>query len=192
MFEEMWTREEGCREVIERAWDSLNWNPEVTIQNRLKSCQDHLQDWNRKVFGNVNKVLKQKHSCLQELEAMNLLLESAEEIRILKKEIIEVMLREEMMWNQRSRALWIKSGDQNTRFFHATTNNRQRKNKIEGINDLEGRWSEDKEEVEDIILKYFTEMYNTTCPTVFEASLVAVSRRVSEAMNAELLKEFRE
>lgn len=58
MFEEMWNREEGCREVIERAWDSLNWNPKLPILKRLKSCQDHLQDWNRRVFGNVNKVLK--------------------------------------------------------------------------------------------------------------------------------------
>ena len=59
MFEEMWTREEGCREVIETAWDPLNFNPDMSIQKRLQSCKDHLQDWNYKVFGNVTKVLKQ-------------------------------------------------------------------------------------------------------------------------------------
>ena len=67
-----------------------------------------------------------------------------------KKEINEVMLREEIMWNQRSRALWIKYGDRNTKFFHATANNRQRKNRIEGISDSEGG-----EEVKDVIFKYF-------------------------------------
>ena len=56
------------------------------------------------------------------------------------------------MWNQRSRALWIKCGNRNTKFFHATANNRQRKNRIEGISDLEGRWREDRVEVENIIL----------------------------------------
>ena len=96
------------------------------------------------------------------------------------------------MWNQRSRALWIKYGDRNTKFFHATANNRQRKNRIEGINDSEGRWREGYEEVEDVILKYFTEIYSTTFPTEFEASLGAIDRRVSEAMNDELLKEFKE
>ena len=60
MFEEMWTREEGCREVVERAWDPLDCNPELSIQKRLKSCQFQLQNWNRRVFGNVNKILKQK------------------------------------------------------------------------------------------------------------------------------------
>ena len=144
------------------------------------------------MFGSVNRVLKQKQRRLQQLEALNLLHESTEEIQGLKKEINEMILREEMMWNQRSRALWIKCGDRNTKFFHATTNNRQRKNKIKGISDLEGRWREGREEVEDIILKYFTDFYSTTFPTEFEASLGVVGRRVSKAMNAELLKEFKE
>ena len=63
-----------------------------------------------------------------------------------------MLFREELMWNQRSRALWIKCGNRNTKFFHATANNRQRKNRIEGISDLEGRWREDRVEVENIIL----------------------------------------
>ena len=123
---------------------------------------------------------------------MNLLHDSAVEIQVLKKEINEMMLREEMMWSQRSRALWIKCGDRNTMFFHATASNRQRKNRIEGLNDSEGRWREGEEEVEDIILKYFNDIYSITFPTDFEASLGAVGRRVSEAMNAKLLKEFKE
>ena len=144
------------------------------------------------MFGNVSKVLKQKQSHLQQLEELDLLHESTEEIQGLKKEINEVMLREEIMWNQRSRALWIKYDDRNTKFFHATANNRQRTNRIEGISDLEGRWREGGEEVEDVILKYFTEIYSTTFPTEFEASLGAVDRKVSGTMNAELLKELKE
>ena len=63
------------------------------------------------MFGNVNRVLKQKQKHLQQLEEMNLLHESTYEIQVLKKEINEMMLREEMMWNQRSKALWIKCGE---------------------------------------------------------------------------------
>ena len=58
MFEAMWTREEGYREVIETAWDPLNADPDVQIRDRIKSCQDHLQTCNRREFGNVNKNLK--------------------------------------------------------------------------------------------------------------------------------------
>ena len=61
-----------------------------------------------------------------------------EEIKALKKEINEVMLREKMMWNQRSRALWVKCGDRNTKVFHEMASNRHRRNKIEGLCDNEG------------------------------------------------------
>ena len=68
----------------------------------------------------MNKVLKQNQSKLQLHEATELGNEKVEEIRSLEVEINESLLREEIMWNQRSRALWIKWGDRNTKFFHAT------------------------------------------------------------------------
>ena len=69
----------------------------------------------------MNKVLKPKQSKLQLLEATERGNKKAKEIRKLRVEINESLLREEIMWNQRFRALWIKWGDQNTKFFHATT-----------------------------------------------------------------------
>lgn len=124
IFEAMWTREDGCREVIELASDPLSCDSRTTIMDKLKHWHDQLQSWNWIVFGHVNKVLKQKQSKLQQLEATKCGNEKAEEIRKLRAEINESLLREEIMWNQRSRALWTKWGDQNTRFFHATDSQR--------------------------------------------------------------------
>ncbi|XP_050264248.1 uncharacterized protein LOC126708501 [Quercus robur] len=169
----------------------LNLSLRQRIQDMLKSCQAHLQTWNRREFGNVNKNLRQKQSRLQQLEELNLLHESVEEIQTLKKEINEVLLREEMMWNQRSRALWVKCGDRNTKFFHATASNRCRKNRIEGLCDSGGMWREDCEEVEGIILTYFKEIYSSNFPVDFGASLGAVDRKVTEEMNEDLLMEFK-
>ena len=107
----MWTREEGFREIVELAWDPLWVDSEYKVTDRIKSYQNQLQKWNWKVFGNVHQVLRQKKERLQHLEAQDSLYEEAEEIQRVKKEINESLIREEIMWNQRSRALWIKWGD---------------------------------------------------------------------------------
>lgn len=53
----------------------------------------------------------------QFLEAQNLLTKTASEIQGMKKEINETLHREEVMWNQRSRALWLKCGDRNMKLL---------------------------------------------------------------------------
>ena len=36
----------------------------------------------------------------------------------LEKEINSLLDKEAKMWSQRSRIMWLKDGDQNTKFFH--------------------------------------------------------------------------
>ena len=173
VFEAMWARDDKCREVIERAWDSLQGSCEFSIVGRIRSFQAHLQGWNRRVFGNVNKKLKVLKERLNQLEAQNNLHETAKEIYEVRREINEMLVREEVMWKQRSRALWLKCGDRNTKFFHATASQRRRTNMIEGLDD-DGAWMDSQENIERVILDYFTYLYNSDHSTSFEASLGAV------------------
>ena len=138
----------------------------------------------------MNKVLKLKQDWLRHLEALNLLHETAEEIQGLKKEINETLIRKEVMRNQRSRALWIKCGDHNTKFFHVTANQRQRTNKIEGIRGANEAWYDQPKDIEREVLEYFSSIFSTASPSSFAASLDAINPLVSTDMNAALLKEF--
>lgn len=58
--------------------------------------QEQLRKCNWRVFGNVNKMLRQKKERLQQLEAWDNLHEKAEEIQRVKKEINEILIREEI------------------------------------------------------------------------------------------------
>ena len=136
----MWTRDERCRDIIEGAWERERVDSEGSIMGRLKRCQEQLQKWNWREFGNVNKILKQKKEKLQQLELWDSLHGKAEEIKRVRDEINEIQVREEMMWSQRSRALWLKWGDRNTKFFHTSASQRRRKNWIAGLQDPSGVW----------------------------------------------------
>ena len=60
-----------------------------------------------------------------------------------------------------------------------------------GLENPEGVWQEDKEEIERTIVEYFETIFKSDQPTNFEASLSAITSRVSPDMNEDLLAEFR-
>lgn len=77
------------------------------------------------------------------------------------------------------------------KFFHATASQRRRKNRILGLQNLNGVWQEYKEGVEGIIMDYFTSIYRLDQLTNFEAILSAISNQFSLDMNEELTAEFK-
>jgi len=104
-FETMWLRNAKCKEIIELAWSMLNSFVEVpTIQERIKSCQQQLQWWNKNVFGHINKQLKEKKDKLQQLESLDILHEHVEDIHLLRKEINSLLDKENDMWWHRSQS----------------------------------------------------------------------------------------
>lgn len=52
----------------------------------------------------------------------------------------ELLYREEMMWLQRSRIMWLKEGNWNTQYFHKHAIWRARKNNIRRLQKADGSW----------------------------------------------------
>ncbi|KAL0407809.1 UNVERIFIED_CONTAM: hypothetical protein Sradi_1715300 [Sesamum radiatum] len=64
------------------------------------------------------------------------------DIEGLRDAIESLARKEEIMWKQRAKALWLAAGDRNTGFFHAKATERRHQNEIKRINDELGQ--EDK------------------------------------------------
>ncbi|XP_059064528.1 uncharacterized protein LOC131856677 [Cryptomeria japonica] len=76
----------------------------------------------------------------------------------LKEELAELMLREELFWRDKSKELWIKEGDANTKFFHALMKAKRSRNRIDSILDREGNRHSSLEAIEEVAVNFFKEL----------------------------------
>ena len=70
-----------------------------------------------------------------------------------------ILCKEEEEARLKSRCLWLKAGDQNTKFFHNQCKERNRKNTIKEITSKEGVQISDMEEIKTEIKNYFEDLY---------------------------------
>jgi hypothetical protein len=138
-FENMWLKFEGFVEQVSLWWQSYQFvgDPSLVLARKLKALKGDLRRWNNKIFGYVGK---RKNALFEEIRELDRLQEDRgldeEEKRkkmLLTMELERTLLCEEISWRQKSRALRLKEGDKNTKFFHRVANSNRRVNSIESL-----------------------------------------------------------
>ena len=130
-FEVMWLKDERCEGVVHSAWDmGFAGDPMGNVLLKVSNCQTQLISWNRKVFGNIRRKLDQKRKLLEKAEARSMAGGGKESLKVLNDEIRKLMDLEECMWSQRFKTDWLRYGDQNTKYFHCCTTERNKRNFI--------------------------------------------------------------
>ena len=65
---------------------------------------------------------------------------------------------EEISWRQKSKALFIKEGDNNTRFFHRLAHSHRQTNHTRGV-EVEGTLYEDVADIPDYVVGFYKKLY---------------------------------
>ncbi|RVW77230.1 putative ribonuclease H protein [Vitis vinifera] len=107
------------------------------------------------------------------------------------------VLLEETSWRQKSREIWLKEGDRNTRFFHQMANAHRRRNQMNRVK-VNGRWYNEEREIKEAVgrgdveglEKPFTEeeVFRLCQAVVFECNVPSLD---SKERGAEDLKDYR-
>lgn len=74
-------------------------------------------------------------------------------------ELAEWLTRSEVLWRQKSRELWLKFGDKNSRFFHLSTVIQRRWNNIDAIKIVDGTWITNARQIRHIFQEGFKNIF---------------------------------
>ncbi|XP_040996052.1 uncharacterized protein LOC121242226 [Juglans microcarpa x Juglans regia] len=111
-YEAAWSSLEDCESIIKKAWASSAHKPRAIqrILQGLRFCQEDLKQWNRSNQKNKGQYLKAKTDKLNHLKNMNQGHLSAK-IKLVQKELNDVMDVENLKWQQRAKQAWLNDGD---------------------------------------------------------------------------------
>lgn len=84
-----------------------------------------------------------------------------DKIKCFENELAGLEDCEELWWSQRARALWLKEGDKNTKFFHQKASQRKSRNGISSIQDEHGRIFNKEEEIGQVFNNFLLIFYSS-------------------------------
>ncbi|GMY39116.1 hypothetical protein FCV25MIE_34360 [Fagus crenata] len=134
------------------------------VAKKIKACREELKKWSFEHFGSIRAAIATKTRLLQQEEELWPENQNVQLIQKMGTELADLHSKEEKMWKERSRTLWLQSGDRNTKYFHYQATHRKRRNYIHGIRDKNG----------------------------FDEVLMGVVRVVTSVMNSQLVAEYTE
>jgi len=94
------------------------------------------------------------------------------------------------MWAQRSRLLWARQGDRNTKYFHSYAIKRYRKNLIGGVRDDEGICKVHLEEIAPVFVDYYKTLFSSSGHIEVSRVLECVPTMIMDEMNSLLCRAF--
>ena len=153
-------------------------------------CRRNLKWWSKVAFGNVTQGLREKKEQLRIVEEVAIRGGSFSRVQRLKREISKLLVCEEQMWKQRSRALWLQEGDNNTRYFHSRASHQFRRNRIDVLEDPDGVLCTDEYGISNILVNYYQSLFHSSNLSMMEEVVDGILCSISAEMNQMLIGEF--
>ncbi|KAE8776883.1 hypothetical protein D1007_50376 [Hordeum vulgare] len=169
-FESYWHYIAGFHQVVAQSWNEQAGQrcPLTTLDLKLRQLSKALQRWSRTLVGDVQRQLATVTEIILQLDAVQDLRQLSASERGLRANLksrslgLAVLLKIKI--RQRSRVMWLKAGDANTKFFQRKANARRNRNLIHVLHGPAGAVSTTVE-MHKLAHDHFLSIFGTQQPT---------------------------
>uniref|UniRef100_A0A803NVG6 Uncharacterized protein n=1 Tax=Cannabis sativa TaxID=3483 RepID=A0A803NVG6_CANSA len=154
-FENSWLREPLCFQIVQDSWGNDN---SVEIMEKIRLCGQNLETWGKNLTGSFKKRIGFWKKKIAQFKGSR----DADDISAYneaEKQLFEIYAQREVFWRQRSKQLWLRDGDNNSRYFHASATTRQKNNAITKLQGPNGVWCDWNSGLNHVIQSYFEELF---------------------------------
>ena len=187
----MWVVDPSCKAVINEAWaEPVVGNPMFTATTKMKKCKKKLNKWSRESFGSIKNRIKETRERLWVAEETSARSGTHQEVENIRKDLNQLLEKEEKMWQQRSRVQWLENEDKNTKIFHGIATQRKRRNFIKGLRDEEGVLRNDEHIFSGLLVGFYEKLFALSNPQNMERILNGVQEVVTNSMRTKLAQAY--
>lgn len=135
---------------------------------KLKRLRTSLRTWNATAVGNIfDNLLRAEEEMKAKELAFQASRQDADLVQLNRCQAIyfKALADEESYWKQKARVKWLAEGDHNTKFFHATVQERRARMTVHRIKDASGGWLDDQDAIKAHALDFFRDLLSEASNT---------------------------
>ncbi|XP_060202298.1 uncharacterized protein LOC132630740 [Lycium barbarum] len=175
IFLKFWVDHESFLHTVEQHWSTeFVGDAFITFKFKMKKLKAAQSVWSKETFGDIFKqltiredIVKIKEQLFEEdpSEVNRMVLQQAQ------AEFKRYMHFKEDFWKQKAGVKWQSEGDKNTRFFHSLVNGRRNRMQLNRIQNDEGAWLEDRDQISTVAVYFYQQQFSST-PTSSDYSIL--------------------
>jgi len=166
-FNKVWLKDESFIKLIKENWvlydNQATLSASFHFMENIKKLKSIIKSWSflKKQREEAELIqLEKELSQVYDSEGGGFRSQEEKEDLIRKEERRNILLKEkEETWRLKSRAIWLESGDENTKFFHAYAKGRKSANTIWKLENSDGRVENSFEGMANIGVSHFQNLF---------------------------------
>ncbi|XP_058192210.1 uncharacterized protein LOC131309618 [Rhododendron vialii] len=166
-FEEAWVGIDAVHQIAKKVWNvPLNGSFAFKIMQKQKMLLRHLANWKKLSIGYLTEEIESRKRQLEKIQfqlgGQQWGLETEVIVKqdlLVRRELEDLLAREEAYWAQRAKQNWLAMGDRNIKYFHKMASIRAQKNRIVALKDSTGVLVTDPDAIEAMFLDHFRSLF---------------------------------